>query len=133
MANQITGKIHFIGDTIAIPSKDGSKTFYKRELVINATMYNPYTGEPGTPNFPLIEFGGDKCNELDNLVPEQLVTVSYYLQGTKYMDKDGIERYFTKVRGYKVELSQRDIQSHIPSIQPQSNTNQARENDDLPF
>ena len=38
MANQITGKIHFIGDTIAIPSKDGSKTFYKRELVINATI-----------------------------------------------------------------------------------------------
>lgn len=37
MANQIIGRVFYIGDTNSIKSKDGSKTYYKRELVLDAT------------------------------------------------------------------------------------------------
>lgn len=45
MANTLTGKILHIYPTQQIPSKDGSKTILKREIVIDCTRFDPYTGE----------------------------------------------------------------------------------------
>ena len=45
MANQITGKILYIYPTQQLASKDGSKTFYKRGIVLDLTRFDPYTGE----------------------------------------------------------------------------------------
>lgn len=45
MANQITGRIIEIGQTVQIPSKNGGSSFTKREFILDATTYDPYTGE----------------------------------------------------------------------------------------
>lgn len=105
MANQIIGRVFYIGDTNSIKSKDGSKTYYKRELVLDATRFDGLTGQRGYDNFPSIEFSGDNCQLLDQLKMGDVVTVSFDLQGTKY-EKDGQTRFFTSIRGYKVEPKQ---------------------------
>lgn len=102
MANTITGKILRISPTVQIPSKDGSKTFPKREVVLDATRYDQYTGERGYDNFPAFEFGGEKCAELDSYQQGQVVTISFDLQGRRW-EKDGEVKYITTVRGYKIE------------------------------
>ena len=38
MANQIIGRVFQIGDTEAVKSKDGSKTYYKRELIVDVLV-----------------------------------------------------------------------------------------------
>ena len=45
MANQITGRIIEIGQTVQIASKNGGSSFTKREFILDATTYDPYTGE----------------------------------------------------------------------------------------
>lgn len=102
MANTITGKILRISPTVQIPSKDGSKTYPKREVVLDATRYDQYTGERGYDNFPAFEFGGEKCAELDSYQQGQVVTISFDLQGRRW-EKDGEVKYITTVRGYKIE------------------------------
>lgn len=132
MANQIIGRVFYIGDTNSIKSKDGSKTYYKRELVLDATRYDGLTGQRGYDNFPSIEFSGDNCQMLNQFKPGDIVVVSFDLQGTKY-EKDGQTRFFTSVRGYKVELKQ----SSQPQQQYQQPTPPAYQppqvEDDTPF
>lgn len=105
MANQVIGKIFQIGNTEPIKSKDGSKTYYKRELILDATRFDGITGERGFDNFPTFEFSGDKCSELDQFKVGEIVTVYFDLQGTKY-EKEGQTKFFTRIRGYKVERRQ---------------------------
>lgn len=103
MTNTITGKIEHIGRTEQLTTKDGTKTFLKRELVLDVTRFDPYTGERGFENFNSFEFSGDKCAELDRYKVGDVVTVSFDLSGSRY-DKDGVTKYFTRIRGYKIEL-----------------------------
>lgn len=119
MANQIIGRVFYIGDTNSIKSKDGSKTYYKRELVLNATRFDGLTGQRGYDNFPSIEFNGDNCHLLDQLKMGDVVTVSFDLQGTKY-EKDGQTRFFTSIRGYKVEPKQVYQPAQPQTPQPQT-------------
>lgn len=117
MANQITGRIEKIMPIQEIPSKNGGTPFYKREVVIDATRFDPYTGERGFDNFPCIEFTGERCKDLDAYQEGQVVTVSFDLQGRKWV-KDGVEKYITAVRGYKIELRQATGQQPTQSAQP---------------
>ena len=75
MANQIIGKVFQIGDTKEIKSKDGSKTYYRRELVLDATRFDGLTGQRGYDNFPSFEFSGDNCQMLNQFKPGDIVTV----------------------------------------------------------
>lgn len=102
MAFKIIGKVHSIGQTQAIASKSGGQPFYKREIVIDATRFDGLTGERGIDNFPLLEFGGERCSELDKFKVGDVVEVHFDLQGSFYT-KDGIEKNITRVRGYKIE------------------------------
>jgi len=111
MANQLTGKILFIYPTQQITSKDGSKTIMKRSIVIDCTRFDPYSGERGTENTPLLEFTGDRCAELDKYDVGQVVTISFDVQGTRYKDKQGVEQIFTRVRPYRIEPRQTQRQS----------------------
>lgn len=106
MANTITGKLYKIGAVETIPSKDGSKSFTKREIVIDATRFDPYTGQRGMENMPMLEFSGDKCAELDSFRVGEVVTVSFDLTGVRYNDKDNNERFFTRIRAYRIERRQ---------------------------
>lgn len=45
MTNKITGRILSISNTVQIQSKNSGATFTKREFLLDATTYDPYTKE----------------------------------------------------------------------------------------
>lgn len=131
MASTITGKVYSIGDTISIPSKNGGQPFQKREVVLDATRFDPYTGERDKfENFPMFEFSGDKCSELDKCNEGDVVTISFIIQGSFYKSQDGSEKNFTRVRGYSVEVKQFANQTTAPI---QDVPVPAKDDDNLPF
>lgn len=118
MANQITGKVLHIYPAETITGKSGNG-ITKRAILIDCTRFDPYTGERGFENTPLLEFIGEKCNELNNFQPGQVVTVTFDVCGMKYKNKDGVENIFTRVQPYKIELRQVRTQQSDQTQQPQ--------------
>ena len=98
---EIKGRVHSVGQVVTFKTANG-KEFKKRELVIDASRFDPNTGEKVFDNFPCIEFTGDKTNLLDNLILGQVVAVSFDLQGREYV-KDGVTKNVTTARGYRLE------------------------------
>lgn len=152
MAFQITGKIEVIGAITPITTKSG-QTIYRREFVIDATRYNPDTGEPWE-NHPKFEIGGQNVNMLDQFQVGQRVTVDFSLRGAKYPDQNtGEIKYFTSINAFKVALAERSGQQNsyqspaAPTYQQPAQQMQAQQpfppqidengapigNDDLPF
>lgn len=104
MANQITGRILEIGQTVEIPSKKGGNPYLKREFLLDATPYDPYTGERSQyENIVPLELSGDKCAELDNFKTGDVVTVTFNLQGRAWTDQDGELKRMVSIRCYKLE------------------------------
>ena len=63
--------------------QNGGSSFTKREFILDATTYDPYTGERSEyENVIPLEFSGDKCAELDRFNQGDVVTVSFVLQRT---------------------------------------------------
>ena len=98
MANTIIGRILKIGQTVNV-SRD--KEFLKRELVLDCSRYDEYTGEK-RENYVVMSFTQKRCEELNGYQPGELVEVSFVLNGRAY-DKDGQRKYITDIVGYKVE------------------------------
>lgn len=148
MANQVTGRIIEIGQTVQIPSKTGGNSFTKREFVLDATTHDPYTGERNEyENILPLEFSGDKCAELDRFRNGDVVTVSFVLQGRSWTNQDGELKRMVSIRCYKIEarggvqqssqsapLQSAPLQSQhpIPDYPPPSG-NVLNAKDDLPF
>lgn len=103
MAYTITGKILLIGSVESIPYQD--KVFRKRELVLDASRFNPMTGEQ-YQNFPKLEVIGKHVDELDGFQAGQMVTVSFAITGRR-IEKDGKVSYFTNLQAFKFEPYQR--------------------------
>lgn len=142
MANQLTGKILYIYPPQQIPTKDGTKTIVKRGIVIDCTRFDPYTGERGFENTPMLEFIGDRCAELDKYQVGQVVTISFDVQGTRYRNKDGVEQIFTRVQPYRIEPRQTQQAAPVQQPAPQPTYQQQPQNfpppvseqkEDLPF
>lgn len=90
MPNQITGRLVYIGQPQEIPSKSGGNPFVKREFILDATTYDPYTGERSQyENVLPLEVSGDKCAELDQFRTGDVITVSFALQGREWTNQDG--------------------------------------------
>ena len=120
MAMTITGRIHHIGSIQTITSKNGGQPFQKREIILDTTRFDPYTGvRDKFENYPLLEFSGEKCKDLDSYQVGQVVTISFDLQGSFYEDKDHTKKNFTKVRAYKIEARQMAANAPQPQQQPQ--------------
>lgn len=103
MAFQINGIIQHIGNTLRIPYQD--KVFKKRELVLDCSYRNQYTGQIERANYPEFEFTGNHVDDLNGFNIGDIVTVSFSLNGSR-SEKDGQVRYFTNVQGYKIEKYQ---------------------------
>ena len=121
MANQITGRIIEIGQTVQSPSKNGGTPFTKREFILDATTYDPYTGERSEyENIIPLEFSGDKCAELDRYKNDDVVTVSFALQGRSWTNQDGELKRMASIRCFKIEARGGVSQSpqSVPVPQP---------------
>lgn len=119
---QITGRVIALSGVQEIPSKEAGKpAIKKRELYLDMTMYDPYTGQRSDrENKPLLEFGGDKVLEklaALNLQKDDVVTVSFAIQGSPYRDgKTKKMRVYTAIRCYDIDIVRKAGQ---PAEQPQ--------------
>lgn len=104
MSNQITGRIAAIGGTVQIQPKNGGSPFLKRELLLDARTYDPYTGEISEyENIIPLEFSQEKCAELDRFKAGDIVTISFALQGRSWQTQDGQTKRMASIRCYKIE------------------------------
>lgn len=136
MTNEIIGRVYSIGATRSIQSKDGSKAFSTRELILDCTRYDSITGAKMFENYPQLEFSNDRCAELDKFKVGDVVKVFFDLRGSRYTDSSGQTKHFTKVQGYRIEsFSQyQPAQKNAPTVQqPQKPTPQQNLGGDLPF
>ena len=139
MANQITGIIVKVGDMQVFPSKNGGTDFRKRELILDTSRYDTFTGEK-RENYATMDFIGRNADELTDYKAGDLVTVSFILQGRKY-DREGVVSYFTNVVGYKIDRVRAEQNQQIQTAQvAQSQPQEAAQakpdnnnNEDLPF
>ena len=128
MANQISGKVIAVSDVKTVASSDPSKpAMKKRELYMDCTRYDPYTGERSQyENKPLLEFGGDKVLaklEALQIKKDDVVTVSFDIQGTPYTDKQtGKMKVYTAIRCYDIEVRRR-ADGSVPETQPSYESN----------
>ena len=145
MANQITGRIIQIEQTVQIPSKSGGSSFTKREFILDATTYDPYTGERSEyENVIPLEFSCDKCAELDRYKNGDVVTGSFVLQGRSWTNQDGEFKRMASIRCYKIE-ARGGVSQSLQSVPVPQPTYQQPQNfpppvdangnakDDLPF
>ena len=147
MAFQITGKLEYVGDTIARTPKNGGQPFYRREFVLDCTRYNPDTGEPWE-NHPRFELSGKNCSLVEQFQLGQRLTVDFTLKGAKYVDQQTEEtKYFTSINAFQIALAEGQSQYHpqtaptgqqplqAPQQQfpPKVDQNGEEEKDDLPF
>lgn len=112
MSNQISGRVIGISKEQTVASADQSRQpLRKREIYIDCTRYDPYTGERSQyENKPLLEFSGDKVLEkvnpkLDTIKKDDIVTISFDIQGTPYTEKaTGKTKVYTAIRCYDIEV-----------------------------
>lgn len=150
MTNKVTGRILSISNTAQIQSTKSGSTFTKREFLLDATTYDPYTKERSEyENILPLEFSGDKCTELDRFKPGDVVTVSFVLQGRSWSTQDGELKRMVSIRCYKIEarggVSQSpqtaSVQQPAPqptyqqpqNFQPPVGANGDAKDDQLPF
>ena len=125
MANQITGKVIAVAPIETITSTDPSKQpFQKRKLLIDCTRYDPYTGERGYENTPMLEFGGKGLEQLNKLVDAglkkgELVTIDFVVEGRNYKDQSGKTQNFTGVRPFAIVKRVLTQQQATPAPQAQ--------------
>lgn len=115
MAFQISGIIQHIGNTESIPYQD--KVFKKRELVLDCSYRNQFTGQIERANYPKFEFTGNHVDDLNVFNIGDIVTVTFSLNGSR-SEKDGQVRYFTNVQGYKIEKYQSRYNQQQDGNQP---------------
>ena len=130
-ANTKTGVVLAVGQLQQIQSKSG-KTYTKRSLFVDATTFDPYTGQRSQfENKLLFEFMEKRASALDNVHVGDVVTVSFDIQGSEYKDQTGQTRYSINVRPYDVEVRPKP-QQYAPQPQPQQYTPQPQPMPDQP-
>lgn len=125
---EVTGRIKLVN-----PEQQVSATFKKRELVV--------TTEEQYPQTLMIEFVQDKADLLSAYKPGENVKVSVNLTGREWVSPQGETKYFTSLRGWRIERMQAEMPTQqqaapampaAPSFEPAANFTE-EEHDDLPF
>lgn len=100
-----TALIHYISPVIQV-----TENFQKRELILNDSWSKD---GKDYPNFVLIEFSGDKMQQLDYFAPGQRVTVEAYVNGREHNG-----RYFNTIKGQSVTHYQQQATAQQPQTAP---------------
>lgn len=102
---QVASLIYIEGSFELLTHPHQDKVFKKRELVLDCSYRNQFTGQIERANYPKFEFTGNHVDDLNGFNIGDIVTVSFSLNGSR-SEKDGQVRYFTNVQGYKIEKYQ---------------------------
>lgn len=113
MPNTIIGRILQIGAIQGFQSRSGNQ-FRKRELVLDSSTYDQYTGEK-RENYPSFTLMQKHVDDVDAFKQGDLVIVSFFLSGRPWT-KDGVTRYINDIVAYKVEPFAPNNGSQSPQI-----------------
>ncbi len=122
--NKQYGRVIAVSKVQTVASTDG-KSFQKREIYIDCTRYDPYTGVRSEyENKPLLEFSGDKTLAkvnpiLETLQKDDVVAISFELQGRQFKGQDGKIKFMTGIRCYNIEVVRKAGQQATAQPQPQ--------------
>ena len=123
--NQVTGIVTWISDPYQVSSADGSKTYIKRNIYLDVTRRDAYTGirDDAHENMLMLEFMGEKpVAEVAKAQVGQVITVSFDLKGRKWIDGASQQpRYGINVNPFRVEVRQ-PFGVRQPQQQPQPQT-----------
>lgn len=120
MAYEIIGTVHKVGTTENIQTRNGS-TFQRRSITLVQRRFDQSTGQEFEPNFPTIDFTRDKCMELDKYKPGDKIRIRFDVSGVKYLDRNtNEEKYFTTLRGFRIEPYVQPNAQQQHSQQPQN-------------
>ena len=132
MVNQITGRVIAVSAVQSVASSDPNKQpFKKREVYIDCTRYDSYTGQRSEfENKPLLTFAGEKTLAkvnpvLDQVQKDDIITVSFELVGRQFKDKDQKTRFMTEVRCYDVAITRKAGQQGVQGTQQAAPQQQA--------
>ena len=121
---EVTGRIIVIKEENIINDK-----FKKREFVIETPEEYPQS--------LLIEFVNDKCRLLDNFKIGTEVTVKINLRGRKWINPEGIDKYFNTLQAWQMFESIAGTETNgtegIPNQILNEEIGTDSEEDDLPF
>ena len=103
MAYTIIGTVYKIGATETIPTKSGS-VFTRRRLTLIQRRFDSNTGEEYAPNYPTLDFSGNKCAELSKYNVGDKVSVSFDIAGNKIDDpQTREEKFFSSLRAFAIK------------------------------
>lgn len=131
----MTGRVLSIGEIETIPSKNGGEPFKKRTVVLNCThsdFGNVFE------NFPSFEFTGKHLDDPLAFKVDDIVTISFALQGVAVRKDNLPPKYFNTIAGYKIEAYVRNTQSVQTTVAAAEQraavqTQTAKDDSDLPF
>jgi len=90
---EITGKVVKVSEPEQV-----SDSFKKRPLIIQTDSDSQYPQELS------IEFNQSKSDLLDVITEGSEVKVSFNINGRKWIDKQGIDKWFNSLNGWKIEV-----------------------------
>lgn len=77
------GTVVHVGKTQEVSSKDGTKVYKKRDLIVRINEDSKYP-----PEIKLTANGDEACAKMDELTPGTYVAVQYDYSGRSYFKKD---------------------------------------------
>ena len=92
----IKGKMEISGVIYKIGEVEKIKDFKKRDFVVE--MH-----DRGHVNFIIFELFSTQVDLVEGLKKGDKVEVEFIISGRKWVDKEGIEKYFNSLRAYRIE------------------------------
>src|SRR3569623_327994 len=108
---KVTGNLLEIQETQQV-----SDTFKKRSFILE------YAENPQYPEYISFELIQDRCDLLDSFQLGQEVEVSFNLKGRKWVNPEGITKYFNALQAWRIEAAG-PTTSHIPNKETISASN----------
>ena len=116
---KVIGKLLEIQETQQV-----SDAFKKRVFILE------HAENPQYPEYISFELIQDRCDLLDSLHPGQEVEVSFNLKGRKWINPEGMAKYFNTLQAWRIEA----VAPGAGQEKMTANNNVAtNEEDDLPF
>lgn len=114
MANTKNGVVISVSKLETITSKQSGRQFSKRSVYVDCTPHDPYTLERSEhENKIVFEFIDNNTSMLDGVNPNDVVRITFDLQGVTYKTQDGQTKFSTNVRPYKLEILRK-----VDGVQP---------------
>lgn len=106
-----------------------SDTFRKRMFVLE------YAENPQYVEYVSFELIQDRCDLLDSFQTGQDVEVSFNLRGRKWINPEGVTKYFNSLQAWRIEAAAPATHSasNKEDISPNNTAAPTNEEDDLPF